>query len=80
MPNVRPHALVVCYRRDDLAGRFLMRPPADIRAGRCIGCGVEVYVNPSGAQAIRERDCDLVCTGCGAVGVRRHRNQTDQRD
>lgn len=61
---MRSHALVVCPLREDLAERFAMVPPATIRAGRCISCGHDCYVNPSGAQAIRERDADVCCLRC----------------
>lgn len=61
---MRSHALVVCPVREDLAERFAMVPPAMIRAGRCIGCSRDCYVNPSGAAAIRERDADVCCLRC----------------
>ncbi len=60
----RSHAIVICYRREQLAERFAMFPPATIHAGRCISCSSECYVNPSGADAIRTRDADVCCDRC----------------
>lgn len=62
----RSHALVVGFARDQMR-RHLMIPPAEIRGGRCIGCGTDVYVNPSGAAAIRQRDADVVCERCESM-------------
>lgn len=64
MPEPRSHAIVICPTREDLAERFAMIPPADIRVGPCISCSRECYVNPSGAQAVRERDADVCCLRC----------------
>lgn len=68
MAEARSHALVVCPARGDLAERYAMIPPADIPAGACMGgCGAICYVNPSGAQAIRERDADVCCLRCNRL-------------
>lgn len=61
-------AVLVGWRRDNLAARFPKGLPtqyhAPFRAGRCVGCGVDVYVNASGRDHLRARDCDLVCEIC----------------
>lgn len=62
----RSHALVVGFHKDQTR-RHLMIPPAEIIGGRCISCGVNVYVNPSGAAAIRTRDADVVCERCESM-------------
>lgn len=62
--KARAHAIVVCPLWDDLYARNSMFPPADIRAGRCIGCSKQCAVNPSGAKAIRDRDADVCCLDC----------------
>lgn len=63
--NVRAHALVIGYRREQLKERLIDKiPPAEIIGGRCIGCGCDVYVNIYGASAIRERDADVCCPRC----------------
>jgi hypothetical protein len=64
---MRSHALVIAPTRDDLAARFSMIPPAIIRAGRCISCRAELYVNESGARAIRDRDADVCCPRCESL-------------
>jgi hypothetical protein len=64
VPEARSHALVVGFRREQLAERYAKIPPAEIVGGKCIGCSAPVYVNVFGASAIRERDADVVCTGC----------------
>lgn len=64
MPEARSHALVVGFRREQLAERYAKYPIADIIGGKCIGCSCDVYVNPFGASAIRERDADVVCGRC----------------
>lgn len=64
MAEARSHAIVICPTRDQLEERFSMIPPATIVGGRCISCGNECYVNPSGAGAIRERDADVCCIRC----------------
>lgn len=61
---MRSHALVVGYRRDQLAERYAKIPVADIVGGRCVGCGTQVMVNTFGASAIRERDADVCCERC----------------
>jgi hypothetical protein len=57
------HGLVTGYRSEDQR-RYLMYPKADIRAGRCVSCRCEVFVNPSGAGALRDRDADPICANC----------------
>ena len=64
MPEARAHALVVGYRREQLAERFAKIPVADIVGGRCISCSAPVYFNAFGVSAIRERDADVVCERC----------------
>jgi hypothetical protein len=59
------HGLVVGYRSEDQR-RYLMVPRAEIRAGRCVSCRAEVFVNMNGASALRERDADPICVNCDA--------------
>lgn len=54
--------LLVGYAKKDLARRFAAG--AQIAAGKCISCGEEVYVNPSGALFCRTKDVDLACYHC----------------
>jgi hypothetical protein len=64
VPEARSHAVVVGFRREQLAERYAKIPVADIVGGKCVGCSELVYVNSFGASAIRERDADCVCTRC----------------
>ena len=64
LPEARSHAIVVGFRREQLAERYAKIPIADIVGGKCIGCSEPVYVNAFGASAIRERDADVCCTRC----------------
>ena len=63
MGNTRAHALVIGFRKSD-DRRHLKYPAAEIVGGKCVGCSSDVYVNPFGAGAIRERDADVCCTFC----------------
>lgn len=63
MPKTHSHGIVVGFRPED-SRRYRMIPKADIRAGRCVVCRVEVYVNANGASALRERDADPICKYC----------------
>lgn len=60
----RSHALVIGYRREQLAERYAKIPRAEIVGGKCVGCSADVYVNVFGASAIRERDADVCCERC----------------
>lgn len=61
-------AMLVGYRREDMAARFPRQLPtqyhADILGGKCISCGCGVYLRRSGADFLRGRDADLCCTIC----------------
>ena len=61
-------AVLVGWSRGNLQARFPKSLPtqyhANTYAGKCVGCGCQVFVNASGAQHLRERDCDLVCELC----------------
>lgn len=63
MPKIHSHGIVRGYRPED-SRRYRMIPKADIRAGRCVVCGCEVYVNANGASALQERDADPICAYC----------------
>lgn len=65
MGNVRAHALVIGYRKEDVR-RFTEKfPPATIDAGPCIAdCGRHVFFNASGISAVRDRDADVCCLQC----------------
>lgn len=59
----RGGCLLVGYLKDDMQRRWYSG--ANIRAGKCIGCGGEVFVNDSGARMIKQRgDVDLTCYEC----------------
>jgi hypothetical protein len=38
----------------------------EIMAGKCIGCGHDVYLNALGMSALYERDADVCCMQCEA--------------
>lgn len=63
MGEPHSHAIVVGYAKSDVR-RHMKIPPADQRAGRCISCGRDVYVNAYGLSAIVERDADVCCDDC----------------
>lgn len=55
---------LIAYRHDDPL-RFTAETISAVSpAGRCGICRQNVYVNASGARAIRERDVALVCRFC----------------
>ena len=62
---MRAHGLVVGYRAEDTR-RYFKQPRADIRAGRCVDCRAEVFLNVYGVSAVRERDADVICANCDA--------------
>lgn len=64
--KTRSHGIVTGFRSEDQR-RYLMIPPADIRAGRCVSCRAEVFLNVNGVSAVRERDADVICANCDRV-------------
>lgn len=60
------HGIVTGYHRDD-PERHRKIPPADIPAGRCVGCRTVVFLNTFGVSAVRERDADVICRRCDRV-------------
>jgi hypothetical protein len=59
-----PQTALVGYRHDDSMRFVAEKIGVVVKAGKCGHCGHAVYVNESGARAIRERDCALVCRYC----------------
>jgi hypothetical protein len=57
-------SLIVGYREDDNLRFASDRIAPTVPAGRCGVCRRNVYVNPSGAKTLRERDCAIVCRHC----------------
>ncbi len=60
------HGIVTGYRSEDQA-RYMKIPVADIKAGRCVSCRAEVFLNRFGVSAVRERDADVICRNCDRV-------------
>jgi hypothetical protein len=62
---MRSHGLVTGFRSEDQR-RYRKVPAATVRAGRCVDCRAEVFVNIFGASALIERDADVICANCDA--------------
>lgn len=62
--------VLVGYRQTDRARLRLLDEygQAAVPIRPCAaGCGYDVYVNPSGLQAMREQDPEVVCTECATL-------------
>ena len=53
-------------QRPRAGGRMRTSASGMILAGRCGDCRHNVWLNASGVQAMRERDCVVYCADCAA--------------
>ena len=54
--------MIIGWREDD-PRRFMMQG-GTVLAGRCGACRHNTYLNPSGVEAMRTRDCAVFCHNC----------------
>lgn len=60
------HQRLVVGFRDDDPRRWTLRGDirGGLRAGACVDCHHEVYLDPGGISAIRDRDAKVACMFC----------------
>lgn len=59
-----PHAFIIGYCPTDPLFYQMKSEHGMILAGRCGSCRRNTFLNPSGVDALRTRDCAVYCNEC----------------